>query len=70
MTGNNALVLILSIYTEGKAPIPLTYSYADKTFTGRQTNEAATKLTLSEYDIRKLVCITSKETLTDTKKDL
>ena len=70
MNDNNVLVLILSLYNDKKDPSPLTYSYGDKTFTGRQTNEAATKLTLSEYDIKKLICITSRETLEETKNDL
>ena len=66
----NALVLILSLYNDKKDHVPMTYFYGDKKFSGRQTNEAATKLTLSECDIKKLVCITSKETLTQIKNDL
>ena len=67
----NALVLILSLYNDKKDHVPMTYyCYGDKKFSGRQTNEAATKLTLSECDIKKLVCITSKETLTEIKNDL
>ena len=66
----NALVLILSLYNDKKDHVPVTYCYGDKKFSGRQTNEAATKLTLSECDIKKLVCITSKETLTQIKNDL
>lgn len=67
----NALVLILSLYNDKEDHVPMTYyCYGDKKFSGRQTNEAATKLTLSECDIKKLVCITSKETLTEIKNDL
>lgn len=67
----NALVLILSLYNDKKDHVPMTYyCYGDKKFSGRQTNEAATKLTLSMTKLDKIVLITSKQTLEDEKDGL
>lgn len=66
----NALVLILSLYNDKEDHVPMTYCYGDKQFSGRQTNEAATKLTLSMTKLDKIVLITSKQTLEDEKDGL
>ena len=64
----NALVLVVSLYSDGRNEI--SYSFGGDIYSGRQTNEAAAKLTIDKYGADRLICISSPQVLNDKKNDL
>ena len=69
----NALVLVVSLYQDGTPEHPKSvkeYRFGETVYTGRQTNEAAAKLTVDKYGADRLVCIASREVLADAKNEL
>ncbi len=64
----NALVLVVSLYSDGRNEI--SYRFGGDIYTGRQTNEAAAKLTIDKYGADRNICISSPQVLNDKKRDL